>query len=118
MTLASRGTILTLLVVASVACHSSRPDMNIPPLQTHLVVNNGDYTDYNIYLITTGGQPWRLGFATGLRSTTFVIPTQFLPTSSNHLRFRAEPIARDHTAVGEEIVVAPGDEVDLRIQPM
>ena len=116
MAVASRGTILTLVMLAVAACHGNRPDPAYPALQTHLVVNNGDYTDYTIYLIADGGERWRMGYATGLTTTTLVIPPRFLQTSSNHMRFLAQPLARDHTPVGEEIVVTPGDEVDLRIQ--
>lgn len=82
---------------------------------TTLRVRNQGFLDVNIYAIR-GGQRVRLGTVTGNTTQVLRIPP-FLLNGITPLRFQADPIGNQRTPTSEEIVVAPGDEVQLFIPP-
>ena len=82
---------------------------------TTLRVDNQSVADMTIYAIR-GGQKVRLGLATGIRVSTFTIPSSLI-FGSTPLRFLADPIGSSRTPVSDEITVSPGDVVSLTIPP-
>jgi hypothetical protein len=83
--------------------------------RTVLVVNNQNFLDFTIYLIS-GGQRVRLGDATGNRRTKLTIPRQYI-FGASVLQFQADPIGGRRAPISDQISVSPGDEVELTIPP-
>ena len=83
---------------------------------TTVRVRNQGFLDVNIYALR-GGQRVRLGTVTGNTTAVLRIPS-FLLNGVTPLRFLADPIGNQRTPTSEEIVVAPGDEVQLYVPPM
>ena len=108
---------LALAVAAAVpACRPASTVPRDPNARTTLRVENQATLDMNIYAIR-GGQRIRLGTATALTTQVFEIPRTLLAGGMTPLRFLADPVGSDRTAIGEEITVIPGDEVVLTIPP-
>ena len=116
MTGIKRLVLLAAIVVAPAACASSGTNAaaaNRP--KTTVVVDNQALLDMTIYVLN-GGQRVRLGIATGLQKTRFTIPSGVV-FGATSLRFYADPIGGNRSPVSEEITVAEGDELGLRIPP-
>jgi hypothetical protein len=64
-----------------------------------------------------GSQRVRLGTVTGNSVQVLRIPS-FLLNGITPLRFVADPIGNQRTPTSEEIVVSPGDEVQIFIPPV
>ena len=107
-----------LLVLAAAgflaACGYSRAPAN-PQEETTVRVDNQATLDMNIYVLR-GAERIRLGTVTGLSTQILRIPKNII-FGATPLRFLVDPIGSNRTPVSEEIVVAPGDEVTLRIPP-
>jgi hypothetical protein len=103
-----------LLGVGLAACHRGGPAKPVPdPPKTTVLVANGDFLDVVVYVVQRG-QSVRLGTATSNRTTTFVIPPHIL-FGATPLSFRVDPIgARSRPSTGE-VVIDPGDEIELRL---
>ena len=82
-------------------------------LRTSVEVDNQAVLDMTVYVLR-GGQRVRLGLATGLSKSTFIIP-QGLIFGTTSLRFLADPVGARATPVSEEISVTEGETVVLRI---
>lgn len=82
---------------------------------TTLRVRNQGFLDVNVYAVR-GSQRVRLGTVTGNTTQVLRIPG-FLMNGITPLRFLADPIGNQRTPTSEEIVVTPGDEVQLFIPP-
>jgi len=82
-----------------------------------LTVENQEFPDFDIYVVTESGLRLRLGLATGHSTTTFDIPKTIVDGGAAHLHFIADPVAGQVPEVGEMVVVNPGDEVQLTIAP-
>jgi hypothetical protein len=113
--LLNRAALLILLVAA---CHSSRESDEEAPspsrASTTLQVDNRGFSDMTVYVID-GAQRQRLGVARGLATTSLTIPDRLVRGGSGALRFYCDPIGGRGLPVSEEIVVAPGDTVELII---
>jgi hypothetical protein len=83
---------------------------------TTLRVRNQGFLDVNVYAVR-GGQRVRLGTVTGNTVQVLRIPS-FLLNGITPLRFLADPIGNQRTPTSEEIVVSPGDEVQIFIPPV
>jgi hypothetical protein len=83
---------------------------------TTLRVRNQGFLDVNVYAVR-GGQRVRLGMVTGNTTQVLRIPP-FLLNGITPLRFQADPIGNQRTPTSEEIVVSPGDEVQIFIPPV
>ena len=107
---------LFLLVAAGVftACASSRVAPN-PQEDTTVRVENQATMDMNIYVLR-GAERIRLGTVTALGTQVLKIPKNII-FGATPLRFLADPIGANRSPVSEEIVVAAGDQVTLRIPP-
>ena len=107
-------------MVAGCARSSTTSDSQAPATaqaqaKTTLTVNNQNFLDFTIYLIS-GGQRIRLGDARGNSRTKLTIPSQYL-FGLTTVQFLADPIGGRRTPVSQSINVSPGDEVELVIPP-
>ena len=114
---ATRSFALLTLALTLAGCAKNPKVRSVSPEQerTVLVVNNQNFLDFTIYLITSG-QRVRLGDATGNRRTKLTIPRQYIFGAST-LQFQADPIGGRRAPISDQISVSPGDEVELTIPP-
>ena len=115
-----------LALVAVAGCARSGGSYGTPPKpdadarrdneRTVVRVENLSFNDATVYVVRSGAQRIRLGFAGGSRTTVLTIPESLVrfPTP---LRFLADPIGSNRAPIGNEITVSPGDEVVLQIPP-
>jgi hypothetical protein len=91
---------------------------NAPPEAevTTIRVRNQSFLDHNIYVIYGGGARARLGNVNGNSTAVLRIPPSFIQPGGL-LRFLADPIGSNLTPVSDQIIVSPGDEVQLTIPP-
>ena len=113
---------LTLAIVAALAaplaCSRHNPaemDEAFGPAQ--LTVENQEFPDFDIYVVTEAGMRLRLGLATGHATTTFEIPKAVVDGGAAHLSFLADPVGGMTAEVGEMVIVNPGDEIQLTLAP-
>lgn len=81
--------------------------------RTMVRVENQNLLDMTVYIVR-GSQRVRLGMVTGLSTRVFVIPESLL-RGANSVRFLADPIGSRQTPVSQEMLVLPGDEVEIVI---
>lgn len=118
MRLLHRSLMCFALAGSLAACGGSKSGSQAPvpaQAQTTLTVNNQNFLDFTIYLIS-GGQRIRLGDARGNSRTKLVIPSQYL-FGLTTVQFLADPIGGRRTPISQSINVSPGDEVELVIPP-
>ena len=82
---------------------------------TTIRIRNQNFLDVNVFVVR-GGQPVRLGTVGGNSTQVLRIPA-YLLAGVTPLRFVADPIGGQRGPVSEEIVVSPGDQVELMIPP-
>lgn len=104
------------LVMGTVACYRTRPEMDGTAEQTVLMVDNQGFDDMNIFVIPEASSRIRLGSATGKSRRYFTLPS-YLTRHVQSMRFQALPIATPRGPVSEELTVAPGDTVVLFLPP-
>jgi hypothetical protein len=78
-------------------------------------VQNQGFADMTIYVLPRGARV-RLGLAGGHSTSRFPIPAYAL-VGDRLVRFLADPIGGTREPVTEEILVNPGDTVELTIPP-
>jgi hypothetical protein len=109
---------ILLIALLLAACHSARESDNGAPSPTRdsatLQVENRRFSDMTVYVLE-GAQRQRLGVAGGLATTSFTIPERLVRGGVTPLRFFCDPIGEEGLPVSEEILVEPGDEVELII---
>ena len=110
-----RYTALVLLLVAPLgaeACrHKSLAPAPEPPPKTILHVANGEFLDAVVYVVDRG-QRVRLGVASSNRTTNFEIPAHIPATA---LSFVADPIGAPARPSTGDVVIVPGDDLELRL---
>jgi hypothetical protein len=103
-----------LLVVAcagrSAADGSPGPDRGPATLE----VDNRNFLDMTVYVVD-GVARQRLGVARGNATTSLTIPERLIRGGASPLRFLCDPIGGQGLPVTEEIMVEPGDIVELVI---
>jgi hypothetical protein len=82
-----------------------------------LTVDNQEFPDADIFVVTEGGMRIRLGIATGHSVTSFEIPKSVVDGGAAHLYFIGDPIGGTTPEVGEMVIVNPGDEIELTLAP-
>lgn len=96
------------------SCNHSRSSLKPPPPpKTTVRVSNGDFLDAVIYVVRQG-QSVRLGTASSNATTTFVIPSQLI-FGSTPLSFLIDPIGSPRKLSTGQVVVDPGDDVELQL---
>ncbi len=78
-------------------------------------VRNQSFLDHNVFVLQ-GGSRARLGTVTGNNTAVLRIPPTFVQPGVL-LRFYADPIGGNATPVSDQLVVSPGDQVELIIPP-
>jgi len=108
---------LAVLGTVSACARSSRTAATdeVPSEITQLRVQNQAFLDMNIYVLR-GAERVRIGQATSNTTTTLRIPPSLL-TGPTPLRFLADPIGSSRTPVSSEMLVKPGEEVQMTIPP-
>lgn len=108
-------TVAALLFVAPmIGCRRGKSLAPEPaPPKTMLHVANSEFLDAVVYVIDRG-QRVRLGVASSNRTTTFEIPSHlvFAPTP---LSFVIDPIGAPPQPSTGDMVIAPGDDLELRL---
>jgi hypothetical protein len=105
--------VAALLALDVGACHrlkSSPPAPEQPKTMLH--VTNGEFLDAVVYVVEHG-QRVRLGVASSNRTTTFEIPPHML-FSSTALSFVLDPIGGRARPSTGDVVIDPGDDLELR----
>lgn len=104
-----------LLAAGAVAC---APGATLPrdtDTGASVEVENQAFLDVNVYVVVSG-QRMRLGTVTGHSTRTFALPRTVVGTGAT-VRFLAEFIGSNKAPVSEEMVIWPGDRVELTIPP-
>ena len=106
--------LVATLTLTMSGCHTARPSQPAPEQpKTILHVTNGEFLDAVVYVVEHG-QRVRLGVANSNRTTTFEIP-KHLVFASTPLSFVLDPIGAPARPSTGEVVIDPGDEVELRL---
>lgn len=105
-----------LFALASCSGVQARQDSSQPPPpKTTVEVRNLKLVDFNVFVLS-GALRLRLGTVPASNSRTFTIPPH-LVRDQGTLRFQADPIGSDEVASTEdELLVRPGDELNLTLQ--
>jgi len=112
------GTAVVVCLAGPAACAKHSPqEMAAQDGPAQLTVENQEFPDFDIYVVTEGGMRLRLGLATGHATTSFEIPRAVVDGGSAHLYFLADPVGGRVPEVGEMVIVNPGDEVQLTLAP-
>ncbi|MGH7572316.1 MAG: hypothetical protein ACREMK_10790 [Gemmatimonadota bacterium] len=106
----SRRPLLALLLAAACASAEERRAATGP---VSVEVTNYNYLDVNIYAVA-GSQTIRLGTVTTNSEVTFEVP-RGLPLSGG-IRFLVDPIGSRGAYLSDDIVVSPGDIIELVVQ--
>jgi hypothetical protein len=99
--------------LATAGCHrlnSAKPAPEQPKTMLH--VTNSEFLDAVVYVVERG-QRVRLGVASSNRTTTFEIPPHLL-FSPTALNFLLDPIGAPARPSTGDVVIDPGDDLDLR----
>ena len=87
-----------------------------PDAEAIVEVENLGFADVTVYAISATGARVRLGQVSGNSTQRIALPA-YLVRGGERLRFLADPIGGDQGPVSEELYVAPGETVGLRIPP-
>lgn len=117
--LAMLGVLAIFAIVSPAKAAVGRPDTAaVQPTdtaKTTVEVNNQAYLDADVYLVKDGVST-RLGIATGSMTTTFTVPA-YLSRGLSSVRFVIHPIGGLGNSTSEEMMVSPGDHLELTIPP-
>lgn len=96
------------------SCRLLRSNQPAPaPAKTFLHVTNGEYLDAVVYVVDRG-QNVRLGVAGSNRTTTFELPSH-LVFAPRPLSFSVHPIGAPTRPSTADVVIEPGDDIDLQL---
>ncbi len=113
----------TLLAGAALACSAPQPNTNPSPetganrLNSEgfsLYLNNRNYLDVNVF-VQHDGQSSRVGTVTGSSSMTMAVPTWMIGQGGT-IRLMAKPIGDHDQFVTDDLVIQPGQSVELNIE--
>ena len=106
--------LLLLALFGAASCrHKSLAPAPEPPPKTILHVANGEFLDAVVYVVDRG-QRVRLGVASSNRTTTFEIPAHLL-FAATPLSFVVDPIGAPARPSTGDVVIVPGDDLELRL---
>jgi hypothetical protein len=102
------------LSAALAACRHVRSSQPAPePAKTFVHVTNGEFLDAVVYVVDRG-QNVRLGVASSNRTTSFEIPPH-LVFAPRPLSFLIHPIGGTSRPSTGDVVIEPGDDIELRL---
>jgi len=102
-----------LLAADAVACAPAATIPRSADLGASVEVDNQAFLDVNVYVVRSG-QRIRLGTVTGHSTRTFAVPRTLVGTGAT-VRFLADFIGSDRAPISEEMVIWPGDRVEMII---
>src|SRR3954454_1568046 len=104
----------TLLCAPLTYCHRAK-SLQPTPVQpkTFVHVANGEFLDAVVYVVDRG-QRVRLGVASSNRTTDFEIPAHLL-FAATPLSFVVDPIGAPARPSTGDLVIVPGDDLELRL---
>jgi hypothetical protein len=103
-----------LLSSGASGCHKPRSSIIAPEQPTTtLYVTNSEFLDAVVYVVNRG-QRVRLGVATSNQTTRFVIPPHVI-FGATPLSFLVDPIGGKAKPSTADMVIDPGDDVELRL---
>ena len=104
----------SLLIAAGAAACAPGPTLpRAEDAGASVEVDNQAFLDVNVYVVRSG-QRIRLGTVSGHSTRTFAVPRNLVGTGAM-VRFLADFIGSDRTPVSEEMVIWPGDRVEMII---
>ena len=112
-TLIRPGLVAAITLTLAVCGPSASTGTPEPAGQTTLVVENQSTLQVTVYVLR-GAQRQRLGTAAALTTTRLRIPDNVM-FGVTSLRFEVDPLGSRQTPMSEEIAVAPGEEVTIRV---
>lgn len=110
------------LSTAATACSAPRPDMTAAEPEPasmnsegfSLILNNRHYLDVNVF-VHHDGQASRVATVTGSSSSAVVVPRWMLG-KGGVIRLIAEPIGEHSSYVTDNLVIQPGQIVELNVE--
>jgi anti-sigma-K factor RskA len=108
------GIIAAITLVATLGCGHAKPSLAPEQPKTLLHVTNSEFLDATIYVVVDRGQRVRLGTASSNRETTFEIPPHLLFAAVG-MSFIVDPIGGSPRPSTGDMVIAAGDEIELRL---
>ena len=90
--------------MASASADSTRPSRAI-----QVQVDNQNFSDMNVYLVTRGSR-WLVGNVPGLTKATLTVPASLAP-ADQRVRLTAQPIGGPAATTTPTLVVPPGQQV-------
>jgi hypothetical protein len=119
---ASRASFAASLLLLTAGCaHSPAPAASPSPLASasadsaqtscaiQVQVDNQNFSDMNVYLVTRGTR-WLVGNVAGLTKATLTVPASVAPTDLR-VRLRAQAIGGGGATTTPTLIVAPGQQV-------
>ncbi|HVH67706.1 MAG TPA: hypothetical protein VM716_07560 [Gemmatimonadales bacterium] len=107
---------ILLLALALPACHRGAPRPVTPRAEVAVTVDNQNFLDMDVFLISTGGQRIRLGMVPGLSKAILMVRPELIGFGTD-VRFEIHPIGGRGNSFSETIPVSPGDVIQLIIPP-
>jgi hypothetical protein len=110
--------LLALLVLSTVGCGRQSAESGPPGAKPNadilLVVENHHWNDVVVYVVHDGVAE-RIGLATAVKTTTFIIPSRRLG-AAGLIRLRGHPVGApdDHTT--DAFLVQPGQEIQWTLE--
>jgi len=90
--------------MASASADSTRPSRAI-----QVQVDNQNFSDMNVYLVTRGSR-WLVGNVPGLTKATLTVPASLAP-ADQRVRLTAQPIGGPAATTTPTLIVPPGEQV-------
>ena len=109
--LCARATVLAFVAML-VSCASAPDTGRVGPQDIRLEVDNGNYLDVVVFGLQDHTTT-RIGSVTGLSSATFLIPDRLLVLG--RIRILVDPVGSPVAYLTDEIMVNPGDVVELYV---
>jgi hypothetical protein len=107
-----------LLLLCSIGCARHRADTGEAPPEARghvvLVVENHHWNDVIVYLLHDGVAD-RLGLATAVKTSTFVIPSRRLGTAGV-IQLRGHAVGAPDSHTTETFTVQPGQEIQWTLE--
>ena len=107
------ASLLAALSTVDACRHKSLAPAPEPPPRTFVHVANGEFLDAVVYVVDRG-QRVRLGVASSNRTTDFEIPAHLL-VAATPLSFVVDPIGAPARPSTGDLVIVPGDDLELRL---
>jgi hypothetical protein len=107
---------ILLFALSVTGCHHGATTPVMPSAEVAVTVDNQNFADMNVFLISTGGQRIRIGMVPGLSKRILMVRPELIGFGRD-VRFEVHPIGGRSNSISETIPVNPGDVIQLTIPP-